>query len=301
MKGIRCPRCGWQNEPTALMCGGCGQPLPTPGLYVAGGSVGRPAYLPPPGDPAGPTRPILPPNAAAPGRVGYVPLSDEPTIQDLPRVLPPLASPPGKAPIWPQAGAPLPAPAPPGRRRRGSCLGSCLLTFVLLLAALAAGVWGAWAFAIRPALHTSADNAIRSGLRTALANLPALTPEELKVGLTTIPINEDDVNGVLEKRLASAGGLVTAQVAFQSGRVVVQYSALRLPGTISTTLTAQGSRLVATNTQVSGALGQVETGDELQTTLNQVLAELQSKTPYGFSDVQSKDGTLTLRLNATGG
>jgi hypothetical protein len=176
-----------------------------------------------------------------------------------------------------------------------------LVTLALLLATLAAGIWGVWSLAIRPALHARADNAIRSELQLALAPVPTLPPLAVQLGLTHISASQDFVNSVLQKQLASSGQPVSAQLAFQSGQVVIQYTALSMPGTISTTLTAQGGRLVTTNTQVSGALGLVETGDELQATLNQALAELQTKVPYGFSSVQSEGGTLTLRLNTGSG
>src|SRR4051794_35556173 len=44
---VTCTRCGWQNEPTARMCGGCGMPLRTtyPGatsnIDLVGGAAPR--------------------------------------------------------------------------------------------------------------------------------------------------------------------------------------------------------------------------------------------------------------------
>jgi hypothetical protein len=40
--GLRCAYCGWQNEPSARMCGGCGRPLTSSGMKAAISNGGVP-------------------------------------------------------------------------------------------------------------------------------------------------------------------------------------------------------------------------------------------------------------------
>ena len=66
------------------------------------------------------------------------------------------------------------------------------------------------------------------------------------------------------------------------------------PGKISAHVVAVNGRVFVQNTQVQGWLAQIETGDELQDTLNQSLAHLPAQ-DYVDSVIVG-NGTLTITL-----
>lgn len=268
LQSIRCPQCGWQSEPTAIMCGGCGQPLRT--LAAMGG-----AELDP-----------LP--GAQPATA-----SDLPTLYDVPPPVAPSARPTG-AP-WPGTqAAPQPRVRGRGRFMRG------LLALAITLAVLAVIAGGFWSFLIRPALHNQVDGLIGRSLNQAVARVPQISDDDLLAGGSTIPVTQSDINAELQRALPSGSGLNSVTVAFRSGVLLGTYSAYGTTGTVQTTLQVQGGQLQVAQTQVSGPLGWVETGDELQATLNQGLAQLSSKTPHGFNSVSVGADTITLVLNTAG-
>ncbi len=266
---MRCPHCGWQNEPTAIMCGGCGQPLQA---TRAIGAVGG----------------------------GQAPEGDLPTTLD---VRPPMA------PAARPTGAPAQPIAPPasdmaprrGRVGVGGCVARGLLVLVITLGVLAGIAASVWGLAIRPTAHARVDGAISRALQQGVARVPPVPPQALRAGLTSFEATESEVNAELRQDLNSGQGLESVSVSFQSGVVVLTYTAYGMTGTIRARPRVQGGALQITQTHVSGPLGWVESGDELQATVNQGLAPLRSKTPYGFKSVSVAGGVIRLALNTSGG
>lgn len=283
---IQCPHCGWQNEPAAIMCGGCGRPLPMMGATSGDGRAAGASFA-----------------AASPGNAEYPTLSDLPTQEDLPRPAitaaalrstgAPAAG--GKPAVWPGAQEQR---TPRSQERRGGWWRG-LLAGVLALGLLVGLAAGVWALAVRPTLHAQVDGSIDSGLSSVIGRLPAITDSQLRSG-QIFRGSETDANTVLAKDIVPNSGLDSATVSFQQGQVVVTYVALGQQGTISTTLQVQGGQLEATNTQVDGELSWVETGDELQATINRALQHVQAKTPHGFKSVQVDGGQITVVLNSAG-
>jgi hypothetical protein len=266
LQSIRCPQCGWQNEPTAIMCGGCGQPLRTTAAMGVAGS-----------DPL----PSAEPTTA----------SDLPTLYDVP---PPVAA------STRHTGAPWPGTqAAPQPRARGRGFRRGLLALAITLAVLAVIAGGLWSLLVRPALHSQVDGLIGQSLDQAVARVPQISADDLPA-LGSIPVTAGDINAELQQALPSGSRLNSVTVLFRSGMVVGTYSAYGTTGTVQTTLQVQGGQLQVAGTQVSGPLGWVETGDELQATLNQGLAQLSSKTPHGFDSVSVGENSITLVLNTTG-
>src|SRR5690348_12535280 len=115
---IICPFCGWRNEPTARMCGGCGQPLHTP--------------ISAPVDPEAITEPDLRRAMPIPGGA---------YAGDRARTRPalPPATPPSRA---------------TARQRAGWRLARNVLLALLALGIVGAL---AWASMVRPALHQRVD------------------------------------------------------------------------------------------------------------------------------------------------
>jgi zinc-ribbon domain len=280
---IRCPNCGWQNEPSAIMCGGCGQPLrSTDGTagFVSGAQM---SWQPGP-----------------PPSHGYVSDSDLPTLQNIPPVAAPAGPDGPPRPSSPQ----LPAAPWPGAQASqaprpwiGACLARGLIILAVTLAALAVLATGAWGLAVRPTLHAQVDGAIGQGLGQAVASVPSVTDQMLEVGGPTFFATDADVNALLQRYLPSSSGLDAVTVTFQPGVVLVTYSAYGLSGTVQTTLQVRGGQLQTTQTQVSGIMGWVETGEELQARVNQALGQLSSKTPHGFRSVRVGIGKITVVLN----
>ncbi|HEV2459219.1 MAG TPA: hypothetical protein VGS80_12745, partial [Ktedonobacterales bacterium] len=125
---VTCARCGWQNEPTARMCGGCGQPLRS--------------SLPGEGQPYTSTD-TMPYSGEA--ETLYAPPAVPP---DLPQSV--VSRPPGgtaSSAAWPEAGA---------RSRAGSQATKGLrwwrapLILLLVLGLLVGTSLGAWALIVRP-------------------------------------------------------------------------------------------------------------------------------------------------------
>jgi hypothetical protein len=251
------------------MCGGCGQPLQATGTLGAAGG-------------------------------GQTPDSDLPTLLD---VRPPAAP----------AGQPLGAPARPAaqpangaapRRARvgaGGCLARGLLVLVITLGVLAGIAASVWGLAIRPSAHAMVDSAISRTLQQGVARVPPVPPQALRAGLTSFDATESEVDAELRQNLRSGRGLEGVNVSFQSGVVVFSYTLYGMTGAIRARPQVQGGALQVTQTQVDGPLSWVETGDELQATINQGLAPLRSKTPYGFKSVSVADGVILLTLNTSGG
>lgn len=172
----------------------------------------------------------------------------------------------------------------PGRRRRGARrLRSLLVTLALPLVVLA-GIWG---LILRPALHAMADQELRRQLVNVVAIVPQLPPG--KYAFTARNVAE----GLAEKNWTRVP-VRDIQVRFAGGRETVMYQTWIVPGSISTELAAVDGRLVARNTQVQGLLGWVESGDELQQTLNDALAGL----PPGMRvvAVSARSDTLTVTV-----
>lgn len=281
---IQCPRCGWQNEPTAIMCGGCGKALPVaasmPGNAFAPGA----GYYPP-----------------APMGADYPTVSGLPTQQDL-------ALPAGVAPAPRITGQPAstrkPAVWPGARdqqmyRPKQGAWWHAPLAVVLTLAVLAGLAVGLWGLVVRPSLHSQVDGAIATALGSMVDRFPAITDRELTV-VQTFRASESDANVLLQRDVVPNSGLDSATVALRQGQIVVTYATFGQAGTIYTTLQVQGNQLVATHTQVDGIASWVETGDELQFTINQALQQLQTKTPHGFRSVVVNGGQIVVVLNTAG-
>jgi hypothetical protein len=263
---ITCPRCGWSNHAAARVCGGCGQ-----ALRALGSPLGATQTVPL-------ARPLV-----AGGASIYGALPDAPTQV--------------AAPVWPGAARRAEAPPPARRRSRaGSCLLRGLLGVAIALVVVVALVAAAWELAVRPYVHAQVDGAIGNGLSQAVASIPPIPDQALKLVGAQFSVNAADVNAMVVNQLPRGSGLDGLSVAFEPGTIELDYNAFGQPGAIRTTLRVQNDALVANQTQVSGPLGWVESGDELQATLDQALAQLRNKTPHGFQSVAIQAGQLIVVL-----
>jgi hypothetical protein len=263
--GIQCARCGWHNEATAIMCGGCGQPL----------RAAQPAYQPP----------------------ATVPWSQAPAAQP---ATPQRLSGGHDAPTWPAPGGWAPAAAAPAapvaRPRRSSCLSGCLWSLLITLALFTALAVGVWSLVLRPAIHAQADGALAKGIGALVASVPPIPEQALQIAGSKVTISEASSNDALRQLSGTAGIQNLVTVRYAPGIVRVQYDVRGNAGEITMQPRARDGRIEVVNVHVTGILGWIESGQELQATLNRELAPLSGKTPHGFAELTVTAGQVTVTL-----
>lgn len=299
--GIVCPRCGWRNETTARMCGGCGQPLP---LAPAAPSV--------------PSRAIYDGTVTLPGATPYAsPADDTPTVFAAERTV--LAPPPDvpRHPAYRPGGAQVPAPAWPGTttraaavqpargaqrtvpNRHGNCLVQALVTLLVVALVLGCLGVGLWAVVIRPPLHAKVDGGIRAAVGAVVdaANtaMGKLTPGVS--GSAQIPASV--VNSQIPQNQPANQPLRNVSLDFAANGVVVDYTLSGHAGELYAGLAAQGGRLVATSANVTGPLALVESSSELLQAVRDELGGL--TTSVAVTSVSTSDHTLNVSVQAAGG
>jgi hypothetical protein len=266
--GIQCARCGWHNEATAIMCGGCGQPLRT----------ASPSY-PPPATAQWAEAPATPPAVPAPRHVSGA----------------------GNAPTWPASGGWAPPNATPAatrtaRRRRAGCLSGCLWTLAITAALFALLVAGIWGLVVRPAVHAQADGALASGIGALIAGVPAIPEQALQFTGPTLTVSEASTNDVLRQAVPAVNGLQALTARYTPGVARVHYAVRGWAGDITMRPLVRGGQITVEDVHVTGILGWFESGPELQVTLNRQLAALTGKTPHGFASLTVATGQMTVTL-----
>jgi hypothetical protein len=253
---ITCQHCGWQNEPTARMCGGCGMPL-----RVA--------------DPGATT--LAAPAPAVGGWAAAAPATPTAYAHDAPTAF---------APALPQQYAPAAPRTPPlrwpgdeaarakgARARAAGAHGSAPwwripLIAGIILVVLVVGFLGTWALAIHPSLHTSLDTQMRSALDSGVRQAFE-QPGATSKGPQTIPAAF--LNGIITAVLPKDSPVSNVAVAFANNQVIITYAFWGGNGTVSTTLAVQNGRVVAHGTSVDCPLCLIESGDEMEATFNDAL------------------------------
>ena len=267
-----CARCGWRNEATARMCGGCGQP--SRALDPAATTAVHPVSP----DTAFPSAPT---SYATGKQAAYAPAER-----------PPYAPPSTRTPSrWPDAsGSTTPRPASPASRHpRGWARG--LIVFLVVLLVLTGGLLGAWALVIRPAVHTAVD----SSLRAALDNAVQTTTADITVvpnGQYTLPAAAFDAE--IQRQLPTDSHISDAHLDFIRDGVRVTYRFFGRPGSITTHLAASDGHVVARGTTVEDVLSLVESGDEMEATLNEALGRLPSR--YRVTGIRAANHTLIVSI-----
>ncbi|HLJ81058.1 MAG TPA: hypothetical protein VKT52_06195 [Ktedonobacterales bacterium] len=278
---ITCSHCGWRNEATARMCGGCGQPLRQSPNSPATATVAIPAGWAS-GAESGATTPVdipaaFAPTVAAPPTAGaYSPPS-------------PLAAPsvwPGATPAGRRSGASPAAKKNPWRVP--------IIVLVVLCVLLAAGL-GAWALVLRPAIHSSVDSQLRSALDTAIEEAAPASATISSGEVFTIKIPASALNADIENELDNIP-VKNVQVQFRAnGFIRATYSFLGRDGGITTQLVPLANgRVEAQNTNVTGLLKLVESADEMTATFNEALGRLPPQ--YRVTQITAANDTLTISV-----
>src|SRR5690349_18165106 len=156
---VRCAQCGWQNDVGDRMCGGCGQPL-----YHTGSSFGSASDHTP--------------TIASTGAVAPPPLSQDTrtaswSAHGYPQKFAPQTSTVAATPL--RGATQFVSVDSSQQKSKGrSCLGRALISMaivaVLLIVMMACG----WAAVVRPAIHRSLDQSLRSGLAAQVDKVGAI-------------------------------------------------------------------------------------------------------------------------------
>ncbi|HEU4785674.1 MAG TPA: zinc ribbon domain-containing protein [Ktedonobacterales bacterium] len=277
---VRCAQCGWQNDVGDRMCGGCGQPL-----FHSGSSFGAaPDHTPTiasSGAVASPPPPLSPDTRTASWSAQGYPRQFSPQTATVAAT--PLR---GAAPFGSVAGS-------QPQSKSSNCLGRALISLAVAAALLVVMLACGWAAVVRPAIHRSLDQSLRTGLVAQVTKVPPIPPGYAPITRT---ITDTELN-----RQARAGNpqndqgdMKDIRVHFLPGEVTMTYLLWGKPGKISTNVVAVNGRLLVQNTQVDGWLAQFETGDELQDALNSSLARLPAQ-DYVESVIVG-NGTLTIAI-----
>lgn len=275
---VRCAHCGWQNDVGDRMCGGCGQPL-----FHSGSSFGA--------------APDHTPTVASAGAVAPPPLSPDTrtatwSAQGYPQQFSPQTS---TVAATPQRGAPQFGSIAGSQQqtKSRSCLGRALISLaiaaVLLIVMMACG----WAAVVRPALHRSLDQSLRSGLAAQVDKVGAIPAGSAPI-VRTVTDTELNRQARAGNPQNDQGDMKDIRVHFLPGEVTMTYLLWGRPGKISMHVVAVNGRLLVQDTQVQGWLAQFETGDELQDALTSSLARLPAQ-DYVESVIVG-NGTLTIAI-----
>lgn len=289
-----CTRCGWHNEATARMCGGCGMPLRTsdPGatsnVDIVSGLV-SPAL---PATPA-PVETPYPPDAPTAAAL-HLDQPQQAYVHSAPAVT---ASPRqhGVAPpVWTAPAAASHDKKRAQARARGPWWRAPLIALVVL-SVLAGGGLGAWAFIIRPPIHSQVDAKMRASLYRALDQV-ATKISQLPRGRTlqvTVPATE--VEQQIAQNIPAGSPISDIHIHFANGGILISYSLDGSTGTITTRLQTKQGRPQARATSVDYPLGFVESGDEMESALNDAFARLPSD--LVVLAVSAINDTLTLNVH----
>jgi hypothetical protein len=203
---------------------------------------------------------------------------------------PPIAAAPAPSltPAWPVHARSARAAGTHARRPDSPWRRALVVALVALLVLVGLGA-GAWALAIRPAVHSRVDDALRSELANTISQVPPnVPPNEYAISAATI-------NAHIDQNIPAGSGVSSAEIHFQNGDIVLRYTYQGSSGTVTTQLEPIGGRLVARNTSVTGVLGWVESGDEAQAALNAELPGMPSG--YRITSVRTDNDTLIVRVN----
>jgi hypothetical protein len=218
---------------------------------------------------------------------------DAPTVPDLPIVTPPRRG--------TTAAPPRPYLPGPGGRPGANPAARILLIVLAVVVVLVAACTGAWGLIVRPALHQSVDTALRTQLDgfvdsyNALPQLSQLRGSSRSVSLS-VTVQATDVTASIQQQAAQQSAIKNPQVTFANGRATLSFQAYGTDEAISTALSATNGKLLVAATRVDGPLAIVETGSELEATLNEALGRM--RTDISFTQLTLHGGVMTVSLKS---
>jgi len=292
---IICAHCGWQNDSTARMCGGCGMPLRSidPGATSQdntgpGGRGAAQGNLPSLDAPT-----MMSPGAGNVAPQAYAQPATPPAVPQIPT---PVTA--GRAVAWPAAGQAKANPAT--GRFRWWIIPVAILIGLIVLGFLGLGVWG---LGIQPSTANSVNTTFPSVLDSAFSQVNAtLKPNhngQVQISAATLD--------ALIKSKSPPSGPVTAidftYITSPQDGFKLTYS-FNLFGTEVQDTTAQFSiengHLAARSTIVSGSMSLFASGVQMEQYLNNALESL-TAIQGKVESFQLQGDTLQIQLAQPGG
>jgi hypothetical protein len=181
------------------------------------------------------------------------------------------------------------------RRNGAGCATGCLMAIVIVLLVVGAG----WLFAVRPYLHSIAQNELDTALNSATSQI-SMVPPQLLQGQGPIPIRENALNNALVLNLTPSGPVQqpTTQITPNGIRIGfrLQYQGISAPGAITALPVAQNGQLKATKVNVEGPLSLIMSNDEMTATLNKHFADMQAHLNHSVQQVTLKQGEMDVQF-----
>jgi hypothetical protein len=179
----------------------------------------------------------------------------------------------------------------PIRRRRGGCILSFLIVLVLLLAVLAGG----WFLALRPYIHSIAENELNQAMTQATNQVQPI-PLQLPPNITR-QINEVGLENLIKLNIAPSSPVQQPVVRINQQGIRLEFQLYNFPCAVSLLPVLDNGNIVARNVNVEGIVSLAMTSDEMATLLNQHLADAMQKLNHPIADLQLKQGELSIALN----
>jgi hypothetical protein len=279
---VNCPRCQAPADPGARICLHCGAILkdggtaPTQsvrdGTLIGGASQQQPIVLPAWPEP-GPAINVR---------------SEVPTVVG--RVVRPGAAPAGMG--SPTAGAvqQLASTAERPRRRRGWCLPGCLVTLLVLLVLLVSS----WFFLARPMLNAMARQQINNALEDAVQQIDPGRAALLPGG--PFILSETLLNNFLTLAHSPASPLQNAHFTITPSAIILDFTLYGFGCSISAVPQADNGQLSVRDLHTQGIISLILSDDDIQTLVNQHLAEAQQHLHHAILAVTLREHEVDLLI-----
>jgi hypothetical protein len=187
-----------------------------------------------------------------------------------------------------------PASGTAQRLRRGAGCVGCLTVVVLLLFVVGAG----WTFAVRPYIHSIAQNQLDNAMSNAVQQIPPQAAQ-LPAG-STIPVQESTLTNMIVLNLAPSDPIKQPVAHINSNGVRLEFQLATPIVTMSNAITGVpkvvNGKLQMSNVTVEGPVGLVMSPDDITALLNKHFAEAQTHLQRPISSVQLKDHEMDLIL-----
>jgi hypothetical protein len=149
---------------------------------------------------------------------------------------------------------------------------------ILILACICAGAWG---LVIRPALHNQVDGAIRTQLSTMVgqanqALTDAIPLVQANGGSYDGSVKASDLNANIAANTPEQSPVSNTHVSFSEGQLKITFDSNGQQNGIATSLVVtDAGQLRIRGTTVTGQIALIESGSELEATVNDSLTQLQ--------------------------
>ncbi len=281
---MNCIRCNAPLIPEARFCRNCGTPVSTVIPQPATDNYGQ-ANQQGIGD--SPT--VLPPSwqvqQSVPVQPQYTPPQPyQPTVAISPN--------PGS---MPSTGAQLASPPLPVRRRKNRFMQVLLILLTTLLIILLVLVAG-WFFFLRPYLHGVAQSEIDGVFSSAVNQINPAEAAVIITNHTPVIITETDANNFIAMNSSQSDPIQQIHMTIMPAGLRLEFQTYGFTSTITGVPRVVNGQLVMTNVTVQGIASFIMSPDELTTTLNAHLRQVNTALHRSVSVVVLKNHAMDVQL-----